>query len=93
VTDSFSDADSHIDFRAAACLRKWPSQNNERRTEGRSPYLLVDDTLEACIRALMAKPESARHLYEIHTEAQPPLVTSVMAADHIGELARLRDFL
>jgi hypothetical protein len=41
----------------------------------------------------MAKPEAARHLYEIHTTAQPPLITEVLSAAHVIELARLRDFL
>jgi hypothetical protein len=41
----------------------------------------------------MAKPDSTRHLYEIHTAPQPPLVTEVLSAEHVIELARLRDFL
>ena len=41
----------------------------------------------------MAKPETTRHLYEIHTAPQPSLVTEIMSAEHIAELARLRDFL
>jgi hypothetical protein len=43
----------HIDFDAPAVLRKWPSIRNERRTEGTSPYLLLDGTLEECIGVLM----------------------------------------
>jgi hypothetical protein len=84
---------AHVNFDAPAVLRKWPSLRNERRTEGASPYLLVDGTLEECIREFMAKPASARHLYEIHTAPQPPLVTAVLSGEHIVELARLRDFL
>jgi hypothetical protein len=84
---------AHVNFDAPAVLRKWPSLCNERRTEGASPYLLVDGTLEECIREFMAKPASARHLYEIHTAPQPPLVTAVLSGEHIVELARLRDFL
>lgn len=83
----------HIDFDAPAVLRKWPSIRNERRTEGASPYLLLDGTLEECIRMLMTKPASLRHLYEIHTAPQPPLVTAVLSWEHVVELARLRDFL
>jgi len=41
----------------------------------------------------MAKPTSMRHLYEIHTAPQPPLVSTVLSGEHIIELARLRDFL
>ena len=61
--------DHHIDFNAPAVLRKWPSLKNERRTEGPGPYLVVDGTLNECIRSFMAKPVSMRHLYEIHTFA------------------------
>ena len=83
----------HIDFNAPAVLRKWPSLKNERRTEGASPYLIVDGTLNECIRAFMAKPTSLRHLYEIHTLPQPPLVEPVLTGEIVSELARLQDFL
>jgi hypothetical protein len=56
-------------------------------------YLLVDGTLDEYIREFMAKPAPVRHLYEIHTAPQPPLVTAVLSGEHIVELARLRDFL
>jgi hypothetical protein len=84
---------AHVNFDAPAVLRKWPSLRNERRTEGTGPYLLVNGTLDECLRELMAKPASMRHLYEIHTSPQPPLVSSVLSGEHIVELARLRDFL
>ncbi len=58
---------AHVNFDAVAVLRKWPSLHNERRTEGTGPYLIVDGTLDECIREFMAKPTSLRHLYEIHT--------------------------
>jgi len=83
----------HVDFDAPAVLRKWPSLHNARRTEGTGPYLIVDGTLDECIRQFIAKPVSTRHLYEIHTSPQPPLVSSVLSGEHIIELARLRDFL
>jgi hypothetical protein len=86
-------ARAHVNFVAPAVLRKWPSLRNERRTEGTGPYLLVDGTLEECIREFMAKPTALRHLYEIHTAPQPPLVSAVLSGEHIVELARLRDFL
>jgi hypothetical protein len=84
---------SHVNFDAPAILRKWPSLNNQRCTEGTGPYLLVDGTLDECIREFMAKPASMRHLYEIHTSPQPPLVNAVLSGEHVVELARLRDFL
>jgi hypothetical protein len=85
--------EAHVNFNAPAVLRKWPSLHNERRTEGTGPYLLVDGTLDECIREFMAKPVSTRHLYEIHTSPQPPLVSAVLSGEHIVELGRLRDFL
>jgi hypothetical protein len=48
--------EAHVNFDAPAVLRKWPSLHSERRTEGAGPYLLVDGTLEECIREFMAKP-------------------------------------
>jgi hypothetical protein len=84
---------AHVNFDAPAILRKWPSRNNQRCTEGTGSYLLVDGTLDECTRELMAKPASIRHLYEIHTSPQPPLVNAVLSGEHVVELARLRDFL
>jgi hypothetical protein len=74
-----------------AILRKWPSLQNERR--GTAPYEVVNGTLDECLQVLMKKPASTRHLYEIHTLPQPPLVGAVLSGENVGELARLRDFL
>ena len=84
-----------INFDASASLRKWPSLNAERLTETNhpTPYLLVDGTLDECIKEFIAKPASQHHLYEIHTMPQGQLVTAILSAQHIVELARLRDFL
>jgi len=49
------DAKAHVKFDAPAILRKWPSRNNQRYTGGTGPYLLVDGTLDECIREFMAK--------------------------------------
>jgi hypothetical protein len=84
---------AHVNFDAPAILRKWPSRNNQRYTDSTGPYLLVDGTLDECIREFMAKPASMRHLYEIHTSPQPPLVSGVLSGEFAVELARLRDFL
>jgi hypothetical protein len=85
----------HIDFNAPAILRKWPSLNNERISAslGARPYLVMEATLDECIRQFLAKPAGQRHLYEIHTAAQADLVSAIMSAEHIAEIARLRDFL
>ena len=84
-------AEPRIDFEAQAILRKWPSLGGKRRAEVTLPYLLVEGTLDECVRALIAKPASVRHLYEIHTSPQPPLVSSVLSGERVLELALLRD--
>ena len=61
-------------MRRLASLRKWPSLNNQRSPQAPGPYLVLDGTLDECLREFMAKPAGSRHLYEIHTQAQPPLV-------------------
>ena len=82
-----------INFDAPAVLRKWPSLGSQRRPKSSAPYLLIDGTLDQCIINLMARPSRTRHLYEIHTSAQSPLVKSVLSPEDITELVRLRDFL
>jgi hypothetical protein len=86
--------DTQIDFSASATLRKWPSINKERViTPGARPYMVIEGTLDECIQAFMEKAESQRHLYEIHTEPRSDLVSAIFSAEHIVELARLKDFL
>ena len=82
-----------INFDAPATLRKWPSLNGQRRIESAGPYFLLDGTLDECIRQFLAKPPAVRHLYEIHTSPQAPLVGAVVSGEIVAELARLRDFL
>ena len=84
---------SGINFDAPATFRKWPSLNGHRRVESNGPYLLLDGTLDECIREFLAKPTVTRHLYEIHTSPQVPLVGEVVSAENVAELAHLRDFL
>ena len=76
------------------------SENGRRSTAnvlarhlGARPYMVFDGTLDECIRQFMSKPVSQRHLYEIHTAPQAELITAVLSAEQIIELARLRDFL
>jgi hypothetical protein len=90
-----SDTDVHIDFSAPGILRKWPSLHNERVSAslGARPYLVVEGSLDECIRQFLAKPAGQRHLYEIHTAPQTDLVSAVLSAEHVVEIARLRDFL
>jgi hypothetical protein len=59
-------SDSRI---AAATLRKWPSVNNERvgTSLGARPYMIIDGTLDECIRRFMLQPKSQHHLYKIIT--------------------------
>ena len=58
-----------------------------------NPYSIVEGTLDECIRQFASKPISQQHLYEIHTALQGELITAVLPAKQIIELARLRDFL
>lgn len=85
-------AGSKIDFSALAVLHKWPSLANQRRPD-RDSYQVSEGTLDQCITAFMDKPATTRHLYEIHTAAQPPLVTDILSPEHVAELSRLREFL
>jgi hypothetical protein len=84
---------TRINFSAAAALKKWPSFGNERARMSLFPYLVIDGTLDACIRGLLAKPADQRHLYEIHTAPQPPVIAAILSAEQITEIARLREFL
>jgi hypothetical protein len=88
-------SDTPIDFSAPAELRKWPSVNNERVSAslGARPYMIIEGTLDECIRKFMLQPKSQHHLYEIHTAPQSDLVSAILSAEHVIELARLRDFL
>jgi hypothetical protein len=83
---------AHVNFGAPSVLRKWPSLANERRTDG-SPYLLVEGTLDECLRELLSKPASTRHLYEIHVVPPPPLLSAVLPEGLIVEFARMRSLL
>ena len=95
TTSMKSDQDAKIDFLAPAILRKWPSVNKERVSAslGARPYMIIEGTLDECVRKFMSQPKSQHHLYEIHTAPQSDLVSAILLADHIVELARLRDFL
>src|ERR1700722_14431068 len=88
-----TDRRTGINFNAPASLRKWPSHSGKRLTGARypDPYLLIDSTLGECIKMFITKPASRRHLYEIHTAPQPPIVSAVIGAEHIEELAKLRE--
>jgi hypothetical protein len=76
------------------CSANGLSINRQRVTDFKAqPYLIVDGTLDDCIRQFMSKPATQHHLYEIHTAAQQTLVSAVFSAEQIIELARLREFL
>ena len=85
---------TEINFDAPATLRKWPSVNRERFSASLAarPYMIIDGTLDECIRKFMTMPVGQHHLYEIHTAPQSDLVSEVLSAAHVVELARLRDF-
>jgi hypothetical protein len=56
-------------------------------------YLVSDGTLDECIREFLSKPASSHHLYEIHAAQESELISAVLTAEQIVEIARLRDFL
>ena len=80
-----------VNFDQPASLRKWPSYAGKRLADPTGPYLIVATSLGECIREYMARPAAMRHLYEIHTTEQPPLVTSVLTGAIVVALARLRN--
>jgi hypothetical protein len=88
-------SDIKINFDAPASLKKWPSVRNVRRDDSSypNPYLVQEGALIECIEALLSKPSSQHQLYEIHTDPQDPFVKSVLSAQHVYELARLRKLL
>jgi hypothetical protein len=90
-----SDVSARVNFAAAASLRKWPSVGGQRLTEKKypSPYTILEGTLGECLRELMLKPSTQRHLYEIRTSPQDPLIGKVILEEQAAELARLRSFL
>lgn len=83
---------SKVDFDVMAALHKFPSLGNQRRPD-RDSYQVSEGTLDQCISAFMQKPATSRHLYEIRTAPQPPLVTEILSSEHVTELSRLREFL
>jgi hypothetical protein len=84
---------ARVNFDARVVLRKWPSLGNERRSAANGPYLLVESTLDDCLRELMAKPASARHLYEIHTAPRAQLADAVVPDGVVLQLARQRGLI
>jgi hypothetical protein len=93
MSSSFHTADgrARINFNAPASFRKWPSHSGKRQTRYPDPYLLIDSSLGECIKMFITKRASQLHLYEIHTAPQPPIVSAVIRAEHIEELAKLRE--
>jgi len=73
-----------------ATLRKWPSVRNERVSTADRPYLILDGTLDECIRQFMARHISQHHLYEIHTAPQGELVSAILSARQMLKLPGAR---
>ncbi len=91
-----SDTPPQIKFEAPAVLRKWPSLNNQNISDAPPylpTYLVAEGTLDECIRQFTSNRVIQRHLCEIHTTPQGELISSLLSAEQIIEVARLRDFL
>ncbi len=86
------DTEARIKFDAPATLRRWPSFNHERLTI-ELPCVVAEGTLDECIRHFTTKPMSQAHLYEIHTASQGEVITAVLSAQKIIELAAKWGFL
>lgn len=76
-----------INYDAPAKLKKWPSLKGERISaqDGAVPYTIVQSSLADCVRRLLSKPESQRHLYEIQTSDG----TVLSAADALAIAMRI----
>jgi hypothetical protein len=83
---------AQIRFDAPAVLRKWPSSNGEHLA-GEIPDLAAEGSLGECIALFASKPMSELQLYEIHTAPQGELITAVLSAQQIIELAGLWGFV
>lgn len=88
-----ADTDAQINFDAAAVLTKWPSLNDESIAGEIAYYVVGEGTLGECIRQFTSEPMSQAHLYEIHTAPQGELITDVLSAQQIIELAALWGYL
>ena len=83
---------AQIKFDAPAVLRKWPSSNDEHLA-GEIPCPVAEATLGECIALFTSKPMSQLNLYEIPTAPQGELITPVLSAQQIIELAGLWGFV
>jgi hypothetical protein len=83
---------AQIRFDAPAVLRKWPSSNGEHLA-GEIPDLVAEGSLGECIALFTSKPMSELQLYEIHTAPQGELITAVLSAQQLIELAGLWGFV
>ena len=88
-----ADTDAQINFEAAAVLTKCPSLNDESIAGEIAYYVVGEGTLGECIRQFTSEPMSQAHLYEIHTAPQGELITDVLSAQQIIELAALWGYL
>ena len=88
-----ADTDAQINFDAVAVLARWPSLDDEAFASEVSYDVVAEGTLGECIRHFTSKPMSQAHLYEIHTAPQGELITAVLSAQQIIELAALWGFL
>jgi hypothetical protein len=78
--------EAHVNLDATAVLRKWPSLRNERRTEGTGPYLLIDGTLDECVRELMAKPTSMRVRFSLNSRHSGNRLRCPLSADTVEKV-------
>jgi hypothetical protein len=78
-------------YSASAVLRKWPSYKNQRT--GTPPYLIVEGTLDECVRKYAAYPTKSRHLYDIQVTVTGDARAGVLPEAQLAHLARFHDFM
>jgi hypothetical protein len=53
---------------------------------------VFEGTLVECLHEVMAKTPGEQHLYEIHTEQQPGLTTTILQLADVADIAACPDF-
>jgi hypothetical protein len=76
----------------SAALQKWDSVERVRTGDILRAGNVSEGTLADCVRQFMSKPIAERSLYEILTEQQPGLSTTILGPTEILEIAQRPDF-
>jgi hypothetical protein len=86
-------SEAQVDFNAPAVLRKWPSFNNERRTDSTAPIQSSRLRSASASGGFMARPAATRHLYDTETRGTASADQRRLVRRDCRGTARLREFL